>query len=214
MYQAGTLVGQPAGDGRRAGDAAHAEPSQQPGVFDSIADHGTALVAGIEAAAQAHGIPIQAGRVGTMFGFYFLKEPGRDHRLRQRQSACRHRPLRPLLPRHAGSAASTSRPASSRLHSSAARTPRPISRRHWPRCGTCSKPWGDHELTCALSVQRRHYRRRHCRLERRLVSPEGGASRRVAAALHPPGRIGPLGRSHPDRGGRSCRGPVRGRGWP
>jgi glutamate-1-semialdehyde 2,1-aminomutase len=47
----------------------------QPGVFAAITDTAAALVAGIESAALAHGIPIQAGRAGTMFGFYFLKAP-------------------------------------------------------------------------------------------------------------------------------------------
>jgi glutamate-1-semialdehyde 2,1-aminomutase len=36
----------------------------------------TRLAQGIEAAAQAAGIPVQVGHVGTMFGFYFLKTPG------------------------------------------------------------------------------------------------------------------------------------------
>jgi glutamate-1-semialdehyde 2,1-aminomutase len=35
------------------------------------------LVQGIETLARDNGIPIQAGVVGTMFGFYFLKEAGR-----------------------------------------------------------------------------------------------------------------------------------------
>jgi glutamate-1-semialdehyde 2,1-aminomutase len=48
----------------------------QPGVFEAISAAAAMLVTGIEAAAQAHGIPLQAGRVGTMFGFYFLKASG------------------------------------------------------------------------------------------------------------------------------------------
>ena len=35
----------------------------------------TRLTAGIQASADAAGIPLQSGQAGTMFGFYFLNEP-------------------------------------------------------------------------------------------------------------------------------------------
>ncbi len=73
VYQAGTLSGNPLA---MTAGLATLRVLTQPGVFDAIADTAAALVAGIEAAAQAHGIPLQAGRVGTMFGFYFLKASG------------------------------------------------------------------------------------------------------------------------------------------
>jgi glutamate-1-semialdehyde 2,1-aminomutase len=73
VYQAGTLSGNPLA---MTAGLATLRVLTQPSFFDAIAETTSALVAGIEAAAQAHGIPIQAGRVGTMFGFYFLKEPG------------------------------------------------------------------------------------------------------------------------------------------
>jgi len=73
VYQAGTLSGNPLA---MTAGLATLRVLTKPGVFAAIAETAAALVAGIEAAAQAHGIPIQAGRVGTMLGFYFLKEPG------------------------------------------------------------------------------------------------------------------------------------------
>jgi len=77
MYQAGTLSGNPLA--MTAGLATLRILSGvegQPGVFDRIAQATATLVDGIEAAAAAAGVPIQASRVGTMFGFYFLKAPG------------------------------------------------------------------------------------------------------------------------------------------
>jgi glutamate-1-semialdehyde 2,1-aminomutase len=72
VYQAGTLSGNPLA---MTAGLAMLQTLAQPGVFAAIADTAAALVAAIEAAAQSHGIPIQAGWVGTMFGFYFLKAP-------------------------------------------------------------------------------------------------------------------------------------------
>jgi len=74
MYQAGTLSGNPLA---MTAGLATLRILRQPGAFDAIAGAATTLVRGIEAAAQAHAIPLQAGLVGTMFGFFFLKEPGR-----------------------------------------------------------------------------------------------------------------------------------------
>ena len=83
MYQAGTLSGNPlamtAGLVTLRALRSPALPASAEGgrvLFDAIAATTATLVDGIEAAAQAHGIPIQAGRVGTMFGFYFLKQAG------------------------------------------------------------------------------------------------------------------------------------------
>ncbi len=77
MYQAGTLSGNPLA--MTAGLVTLTALRSRHGatsLFDQIAAHTARLVAGIEAAAAAHGLPIQAGHVGTMFGFYFLKESG------------------------------------------------------------------------------------------------------------------------------------------
>jgi glutamate-1-semialdehyde 2,1-aminomutase len=72
MYQAGTLSGNPLA---MTAGIATLRVLTQPGLFDAVAETAESLVSGIENAARASGIPIQAGRVGTMFGFYFLKEP-------------------------------------------------------------------------------------------------------------------------------------------
>ncbi len=73
VYQAGTLSGNPLA--MTAGLATLRELAR-PGVFEAIAATTATLTAGIEKAAQACGVPLQVGQVGTMFGFYFLKAPG------------------------------------------------------------------------------------------------------------------------------------------
>jgi len=73
MYQAGTLSGNPLA---MTAGIVTLRVLTQPGLFDAVAATAESLVSGIGNAAQASGVPIQAGRVGTMFGFYFLKEPG------------------------------------------------------------------------------------------------------------------------------------------
>jgi glutamate-1-semialdehyde 2,1-aminomutase len=73
MYQAGTLSGNPLA--MTAGLATIRE-LLKPGVFDGIAARAEQFIKGIQDAAAEAGVPIQAGRAGTMFGFYFLKEPG------------------------------------------------------------------------------------------------------------------------------------------
>lgn len=49
---------------------------QKPSVFEGIVARTTQLTEGIRAAAMSASLPIQAETVGTMFGFYFLKEDG------------------------------------------------------------------------------------------------------------------------------------------
>ncbi|MCZ7544189.1 MAG: glutamate-1-semialdehyde 2,1-aminomutase [Anaerolineae bacterium] len=73
MYQAGTLSGNPL-----AMAAGHTtiRTLRAPGVFDAIARRTSQLARGIEAAAEAAGLPVQVGHVGTMFGVYFLEERG------------------------------------------------------------------------------------------------------------------------------------------
>ncbi|GAB4437474.1 MAG: glutamate-1-semialdehyde 2,1-aminomutase [Anaerolineae bacterium] len=73
MYQAGTLSGNPLA---MAAGLATIRTLRAPGVFDAIARRTAQLVGGIEAAAEAAGLPVQVGHVGTMFGFYFLQERG------------------------------------------------------------------------------------------------------------------------------------------
>lgn len=71
MYQAGTLSGNPLA---MAAGLATLRAMLAEGVFAQIEQRTAALVDGLRAVAQAAGVPIQAGLVGTMFGFYFLKD--------------------------------------------------------------------------------------------------------------------------------------------
>lgn len=71
MYQAGTLSGNPLA---MTAGLATIRKLLEPGVFESIVRNTVDLVAGITAAADQAGVPIQANLAGTMFGFYFLKE--------------------------------------------------------------------------------------------------------------------------------------------
>jgi glutamate-1-semialdehyde 2,1-aminomutase len=72
MYQAGTLSGNPLA---MTAGIATIRALLEAGVFDSIAERVTELITGLQSAAAAAAIPIQAGSAGTMFGFYFLKMP-------------------------------------------------------------------------------------------------------------------------------------------
>ncbi len=73
MYQAGTLSGNPLA---MTGGLATIRALIEPGVFDGIAARTAELIDGLTARARAAGIPVQADRAGTMFGFYFLKAAG------------------------------------------------------------------------------------------------------------------------------------------
>jgi len=73
MYQAGTLSGNPLA---MTAGLATLRALLAPGNFDTIAASTTDLVEGIKKSAAAAGVPIQANHRGTMFGFYFLNEPG------------------------------------------------------------------------------------------------------------------------------------------
>ncbi len=72
MYQAGTLSGNPLA--MTAGIATIRE-LLQPGVFEALAQKTAILADDIAAAAKAARVPIQVGYAGSMFGFYFLKQP-------------------------------------------------------------------------------------------------------------------------------------------
>jgi len=73
MYQAGTLSGNPLA---MTAGLATIQALRQSGVFDSIVQKAGQLVDSIKAVARSAGVPLQADCAGTMFGFYFLKEPG------------------------------------------------------------------------------------------------------------------------------------------
>lgn len=72
MYQAGTLSGNPLA---MTAGIETLRALQEPGVWEQMEAAGERLLNGLRAAAADAGIPIQAGRVGTMFGLYFNEEP-------------------------------------------------------------------------------------------------------------------------------------------
>ena len=73
MYQAGTLSGNPLA---MTAGLATLGAWLAPGVFEAAAEQTARLVAGLQAGADAAGVAMQSGHAGTMFGFYFLNEPG------------------------------------------------------------------------------------------------------------------------------------------
>jgi glutamate-1-semialdehyde 2,1-aminomutase len=130
VYQAGTLSGNPLA---MTAGLVTLRVLRQPGVFGAICDAAAALVVGIEAAARECDLPMQTGRMGTMFGFYFLKEP--DQTITDYASARVYADPRAVMPassRDAGRGVYFA-PGCSRPALSAARTRPPISRQHWLR---------------------------------------------------------------------------------
>jgi len=73
MYQAGTLSGNPLA---MAAGLATLRAMLVEGVFAHIEQRTEELIRGLVDAAASAKIPLQAGHVGTMFGFYFLKSSG------------------------------------------------------------------------------------------------------------------------------------------
>jgi glutamate-1-semialdehyde 2,1-aminomutase len=71
MYQAGTLSGNPLA---MTAGLITIQELLKPGVFEQIAQATAQLIAGIQSAAAAADIPIQAASAGSMFGFYFLNQ--------------------------------------------------------------------------------------------------------------------------------------------
>lgn len=76
MYQAGTLSGNPLAmaAGLATLRAAFGGPGPTP--FDHAAAMAADLAAGMRELGEEAGVPLQVGQVGTMFGFYFLNQPG------------------------------------------------------------------------------------------------------------------------------------------
>ena len=73
MYQAGTLSGNPLG---MAAGLATLTELLKPGVFDQAAARAKQLIEGVRDIAAAKKVKVQAQSIGTMFGVYFLREPG------------------------------------------------------------------------------------------------------------------------------------------
>lgn len=73
MYQAGTLSGNPLA---MTAGLTTLKTLAEDGLFDEIAGRTAQLAGGIRAMADETQTPMQVGHMGTMFGFYFLKEAG------------------------------------------------------------------------------------------------------------------------------------------
>jgi glutamate-1-semialdehyde 2,1-aminomutase len=72
VYQAGTLSGNPLA---MTAGLATLRALLAPGVFEAMVRMTATLAQGVEAAAASAGVAMQNARLGSMFGFYFLKEP-------------------------------------------------------------------------------------------------------------------------------------------
>ena len=72
MYQAGTLSGNPLA---MTAGIATLKIMQRPGLWQGIEESGAKLMAGLEAIAQSANIPVQLGRIGSMFGMFFNDGP-------------------------------------------------------------------------------------------------------------------------------------------
>jgi glutamate-1-semialdehyde 2,1-aminomutase len=73
MYQAGTLSGNPLA---MAAGLAMLREAFGTHAFQQAVERTNRLANGIRALSEETGVPLQVGNVGTMFGFYFLKQPG------------------------------------------------------------------------------------------------------------------------------------------
>ncbi len=71
IYQAGTLSGNPVA---MAAGLANLDGLTTEGFYDNLFAKTTALVQGLQSRADAAGIPFTTNHVGSMFGFFFLKE--------------------------------------------------------------------------------------------------------------------------------------------
>ncbi len=73
MYQAGTLSGNPLA---MSAGLATLKTLVGTDAFSVASDRGAKLLDGIKKIGESNKIPLQTGHAGTMFGVYFLKEPG------------------------------------------------------------------------------------------------------------------------------------------
>lgn len=76
VYQAGTLSGNPIA---MAAGLAMLELIQTPGFYTSLAARTRLLTDGLQAIADAEGIPFSTNRVGGMFGLFFTQEQVRSY---------------------------------------------------------------------------------------------------------------------------------------
>jgi glutamate-1-semialdehyde 2,1-aminomutase len=81
MYQAGTLSGNPLAmaAGLAMLHTAFESPDGSPTPFQRAAGRAQTLADGMRSLSEETGVPLQVGNVGTMFGFYFLKNGTKVH---------------------------------------------------------------------------------------------------------------------------------------
>lgn len=72
MYQAGTLSGNPLA---MTAGIATLKILRRPGLWQGIEDAGARLMAGLGVIAESANIPVQLGRIGSMFGMFFNDGP-------------------------------------------------------------------------------------------------------------------------------------------
>ena len=70
VYQAGTLSGNPLA---MSAGLAMLKAIQQPGIYEQLNDRVQQLLAGLQAAADKHGIPFSHNSAGSMFGIFFTE---------------------------------------------------------------------------------------------------------------------------------------------
>jgi glutamate-1-semialdehyde 2,1-aminomutase len=73
MYQAGTLSGNPLA---MAAGIATLEILKEPGAYETLESRSAQLADGLTEAAEKANVPIAVNRVGSMIGFFFVKEKG------------------------------------------------------------------------------------------------------------------------------------------
>jgi len=76
VYQAGTLSGNPVA---MAAGLATLRETNRPGFYEALEQKTKRLLAGLERAAQRHGVAITVGHAGSMWGVYFTADPVRNY---------------------------------------------------------------------------------------------------------------------------------------
>jgi len=76
VYQAGTLSGNPVA---MAAGLATLRETNRPGFYEALEQKTKRLLAGLERAAQRHGVAITVGHAGSMWGVYFTEGPVRNY---------------------------------------------------------------------------------------------------------------------------------------
>jgi glutamate-1-semialdehyde 2,1-aminomutase len=87
MYQAGTLSGNPLA---MAAGLATLKPLADPEVYAFLTACGEQLLAGMRAVAEEHGVALQIGQAGSMFGFFFSETPVYDYASAKKSDAARY----------------------------------------------------------------------------------------------------------------------------